>query len=156
MGKKNIKVIFCLAITVIVLLSAWFGMAGINKTIDKTVCVEVFEDNDGTYKSSSITVSGHLKKTLFPSECSFVGTFAIECYEPSCPDGVEAKIEWFDEGYQDITFFYAGDFSHFDVEKIEIDEQMDNMMIVLSNGTIIATNGYYIPGSIWMQYKNNH
>ena len=26
-------------------------------------------------------------------------------YEKSCRDGVETKLEWFDEGYQDIGFF---------------------------------------------------
>ena len=154
MKKKRIQIILGLVIVLISLLALWIGVIGINKTIDKSISVDVYEDNDGTYKSSTVTISGNLKKTFFPRKCSFVGTFAIDCYELSCREGVEARIEWFDEDYQDLTFFYAGDFSRFDVGKIEIDERMDHMMIILNNGTIIATNGYYIPGSVWMQYKS--
>ena len=51
------------------------------------------------------------------------------------------------------SIFYAGDVSRFDVEMIEIDEQMSDTMIVLNNGTIIATENHYIPGNIWTQYQ---
>lgn len=78
----------------------------------------------------------------------------MKYYEPSCRDGVEAKIEWHSNDYQDITFFYAGDFSRFDVEMIDIDEEMNSMMIILKDGIIITSPNYYIPAKIWEQYKN--
>ena len=150
--NKRIKVVLTIFVGAILLIVLGCAV-GIAQTIDKTVNVRVYENNDGSYKNSSVTLLGNLKKTFIPSRCSFVGTFAIECYERSCRDGVEAKIDWIDEDLQRITFFYAGDFSHFDVELIEIDEQMSDMMIVLNDGTIIATENHYIPGSIWMRYQ---
>ena len=77
----------------------------------------------------------------------------MESYQPSCREGVEAKIEWFDD-YQDIIFFREGDFTRLDVELIEIDEQMESIMVVFRDGTIIATPDHYIPGEIWMQYQS--
>ena len=151
--KKNLVKVALTVSVIAIIFVVWNHAVGINKTIDKTVSVQVYEDNDGSYKNTSVTIAGNLKKTLIPSQCSCVGTFAIECYERSCRDGVEAKIEWIDDDLQNITFFYAGDFSHFDVEMIEIDEQMSDMMIILNDGTIIATKNHYIPGDIWMQYQ---
>lgn len=148
--KKQIKTILVISI-VAVLLAAWGGVVGINKTIDKTVSVRVFENNDGTHKQSSVGISGNLKKALF-SNNSFVGSFAIEYCEPTCRDGVEAKISWQDD-YQNIVFYNAGDFTRFDIALIEIDENMEEMMIVFNDGTIIATENRYIPGEIWMRYQ---
>ena len=78
----------------------------------------------------------------------------MENYEPSCRDGVEAKIEWLDNDYQSIGFYHAGNFSLLDVNMIDIDEEMDTMMIAFNNGTIIKTQDYYIPISVWKQYKD--
>ena len=123
---------------------------GINKTIEKTIPLEVYEDNDWTLdKDTSVTIKGNFKKALFSS--SFIGTFAIEYYEPSCREGAEAKIEWHDN-YQSVSYFYAGDFVTPDI-KIDIDEDMQSMMIVLNNKTIIKSLDYYIPTEIWKQYK---
>ena len=130
---------------------AWLNIYGINKTIDETISVDVYEDNDWSYVTSSITISGNLRKTLFST--SYVGIFAIDYYELSCREGVEAKIEW-DNGYSDILFYYAGNFSRFDIEKIDIDQDMHRMMIVFNDGIIITTPNYYIPTSIWNQYKS--
>ena len=94
---------------------------------------------------------GNLKKTLFST--SFVGTFAIECYEPSCRDGVEAKIEWDDPDCPLITFFYAGNFSQLDVQTIDIDKDMSSMMVVLKDGTLIASENYYIPTETLYYHK---
>ena len=103
----------------------------------------VYEDNGTTYAPSSITISGTLKKTW--SSTSFVGTFAMESYEPSCRDGVEAKINWGDNEYPILTFFYAGNFSQLDVKSIDIDKDMDRMMVTLNDGTIIASENYFVP-----------
>lgn len=133
------------------LVFAWLGTYGINRTIEKTISVDVYGDNDWSYATSFITISGNLKRTLFST--SFVGTFAMECYKPSCRDGVEAKIKWQDKDCQSITFFYAGAFSRLDVEMLQIDREMERIMVILKDGTIITSPNYYIPTAIWKQYK---
>lgn len=104
--------------------------------------MDVYEGDDWSAITSSIKISGNLKKTLFST--SFVGTFAIDYYELSCRDGVEAKIDW-QGGYQNLQFYYAGNFSSFDVKMIDVNEDMNQMMIVLKDGTIITSPDYYIP-----------
>lgn len=137
--RKTALILLVAVLCAIVLL----GIRGTRKTIDKTVPAKVCEDNRTTYTPSSITISGTLKKTW--SSTSFVGTFAMESYEPSCKDGAEAKINWVDNEYPILTFFYAGDFSPLDVESIDIDKDMDRMMVTLNDGTIIASENYFVP-----------
>ena len=138
--KRKTALILLLAILCAIVL---LGIRGTRKTIDKAVPTRVYEDNSTTYAPSSITISGTLKKTW--SSTSFVGTFAMDGYEPSCRDGVEAKINWGDNEYPILTFFYAGDFSQLDVKRIDIDKDMDRMMVTLNGGTIIASENYYVP-----------
>ena len=138
--KRKTALILLLAILCAIVL---LGIRGTRKTIDKTVPAKVCEDNRTTYTPSFITISGTLKKTW--SSTSFVGTFAIDCYEPSCRDGVEARIKWVDNEYPILTFFYAGDFSQLDVESIDIDKDMNRMMVTLNDGTIIASENYFVP-----------
>ena len=142
MNRKKGKTAFVLLAAVLCAIIL-FGIRGTRKTIDKTVPVRVYEDNSTTYTPSSITISGTLRKTW--SSTSFVGTFAMESYEPSCKDGAEAKINWVDNEYPILTFFYAGDFSPLDVESIDIDKDMDRMMVTLNDGTIIASENYFVP-----------
>ena len=85
--KRKPALILLLAILCAIVL---LGIRGTRKTIDKTVPARVYEDNSTTYAPSSITISGTLKKAW--SSTSFVGTFPMESYEPSCKDGAEAKI----------------------------------------------------------------
>ena len=149
MKNNQIKRILLFVFVVLVFIIAWLSIHGFNKTVEKTVPLEVYEDNDWTPdKDSSVTIKGNLRKTLFSS--SFVGTFAIEYYEPSCREDTEAKIEWHD-GYQLISYYYAGN-SSADLT-IEIDEDMQNMMIILNDKTIVKSLDYYIPTEIWKQYK---
>ena len=136
---KTALILLAAVLCAIVLL----GIRGTRKTIGKTVPAKVCEDNSTTYAPSSITISGTLKKAW--SSTSFVGTFAMESYEPSCKDGAEAKINWADNEYPILTFFYAGDFSPLDVESIDIDKDMDRMMVTLNDGTIIASENYFVP-----------
>ena len=138
--KGKTALILLLAILCAIIL---LGIRGTQKTIDKTVPTRVCEDNGTTYAPSSITISGTLKKTW--SSTSFVGTFAMDGYEPSCRDGVEAKINWGDNEYPILTFFYAGNFSQLDVKSIDIDKDMDRMMVTLNDGTIIASENYFVP-----------
>ena len=142
MNRKKRKTALILLVAVLCAI-VLLGIRGTRKTIDKTVPAKVCEDNRTTYTPSSITISGTLKKTW--SSTSFVGTFAMESYEPSCRDGAEAKINWVDNEYPILTFFYAGDFSPLDVESIDIDKDMDRMMVTLNDGTIIASENYYAP-----------
>ena len=142
MNRKKRKTAFVLLAAVLCTI-VLFGICGTRKTIDKTVPARVYEDNGMTYAPSSITISGTLKKTW--SSTSFVGTFAMESYEPSCRDGAEAKINWGDNEYPILTFFYAGDFSQLDVKSIDIDKDMDRMMVTLNDGTIIASENYFVP-----------
>ena len=138
--KGKTALILLLAILCAIIL---LGIRGTQKTIDKTVPTRVCEDNGTTYAPSSITISGTLKKTW--SSTSFVGTFAMDGYEPSCRDGVEARINWGDNEYPILTFFYAGNFSQLDVKSIDIDKDMDRMMVTLNDGTIIVSENYYVP-----------
>ena len=138
--KRKTAFVFLTAVLCAIIL---FGIRGTRKTIDKTVPARVCEDNRTTYAPSSITISGTLKKTW--SSTSFVGTFAMDGYEPSCRDGVEAKINWVDNEYPILTFFYAGNFSQLDVKSIDIDKDMDRMMVTLNDGTIIVSENYYVP-----------
>lgn len=142
MNRKKRKPALILLVAVLCAI-VLLGIRGTRKTIDKTVPVRVYEDNRTTYVPSSITISGTLKKAW--SSTSFVGTFAMESYEPSCKDGAEAKINWVDNEYPILTFFYAGDFSPLDVESIDIDKDMDRMMVTLNDGTIIASENYFVP-----------
>ena len=89
MNRKKRKTALILLVAVLCAI-VLLGIRGTRKTIDKTVPARVYEDNGTTYAPSSITISGTLRKTW--SSTSFVGTFAMESYEPSCRDGVEAKI----------------------------------------------------------------
>ena len=138
--KGKTALILLLAILCAIVL---LGIRGTRKTIDKTVPAKLCEDNLTTYTPSSITISGTLKKTW--SSTSFVGTFAMDGYEPSCRDGGEAKINWGDNEYPILTFFYAGNFSQLDVKSIDIDKDMDRMMVTLNDGTIIVSENYYVP-----------
>ena len=122
MNRKKRKTAFVLLAAVLCAIIL-LGIRGTRKTIDKTVPAKLCEDNRTTYTPSSITISGTLKKTW--SSTSFVGTFAMDGYEPSCRDGVEAKINWGDNEYPILTFFYAGNFSQLDVKSIDIDKDMD-------------------------------
>ena len=142
MNRKKRKTALILLVAVLCAI-VLLGIRGTRKTIDKAVPTRVCEDNRMTYTPSSITISGTLKKTW--SSTSFVGTFAMDGYEPSCRDGVEARINWGDNEYPILTFFYAGNFSQLDVKSIDIDKDMDRMMLTLNDGTIIASENYFVP-----------
>lgn len=149
MKSNQIKRILLSIFIVLIFVIVWLSIHGINKTVEKTVSLEVYEDNDWIPdKDSSVTIKGNFRKTLFSS--SFVGTFAIEYYESSCREGTEAKIEWHD-GYQLISYYHEGN-SSADLT-INIDEDMRNMMIVLNDKTIITSLDYDIPTEIWKHYK---
>jgi hypothetical protein len=124
---------------------------GIQKTIDKTIYADVYVDSDFLADATSaITISGKLTRTLFATK--YVGTFAIEYLEPSCQAGVEATIEWTNSGYPDITFYNAGNVLDLGIQLMDVNKELQSMMIILDDGTII-TELYYVPTRIWKQYK---
>ena len=79
---------------------------------------------------------------------SFVGRFAIDAVEPTCREGVEARIRWdaMWAGAQDILFYWAGEFLSLGLERmLYITENMESFGLKLEDGTIIATDEYYVP-----------
>jgi len=158
MNSRKIKLTALSVAAALLLVFLWFGVHGVTKTIDKTLPLDVFSNEDNPDHQitgrSSVTIQGKVKRTLFPSARSFVGTFAVEAYERSCREGTEAKIEWLDgkweSGSQNITFYQAGNFSQLEVQMIEIDEEMEHLMLLFQDGTVITTPDYYVRGEIWM------
>lgn len=151
MAASKTRLLFISVIGVLLFIGLWLSTYGINKAVDKTISVDVYENDGRSNITSSIKISGNLKKTLFST--SFVGTFAMDYYEPSCREGVEAKIDWHGNDYQTISFCYAGDFSHLDVQMIDIDKDMNRMTVVLKDGTIITN--YYMLSAIRRKYKES-
>jgi len=158
MNSRKIKLTVLSIAAALLLVFLWFGVHSVTKTIDKTLPLDVFSNEDNPDHQitghSSVTIQGRVKRTLFPSARSFVGTFAVEAYERSCREGTEAKIEWFDGKWepdsQNITFYQAGNFSQLEVQMIEIDEEMEHLMLLFQDGTVITTPDYYVRGEIWM------
>ena len=138
--KRKTALILLLAILCAIVL---LGIRGTRKTIDKTVPARVYEDSSTTYAPSSITISGTLRKTW--SSTDFVGTFAMDGYEPSCRDGVEAKINWGDNEYPILTFSCATTFSQLDVKSTDIDKDMARLMFPRNDGTTTASKNSYAP-----------
>lgn len=112
-----------------------------HKKIDQTVPATVFV-NDTAVSETVIEINGDQRLHLQSSELTltYVGSFEIEYYERSCRPGTKAKIKWLDDEVQYITFFQGGNSSFLDIEKIIIDEQMSEIAVALSDGTIIATS----------------
>ena len=124
----------------LVLLGTIFGYAkSLQKTVEKTVEANIYIDGklDG---KTSIKISGSQKDAFGSSESKYVGTFAIGCYEKSCREGVEAKITWIDEEMQQISFYDGGRISFFGIKDIVIDKQMNEILIVFEDGSVVATS----------------
>lgn len=124
----------------LVLLGTTFGYGkSLQKTVEKTVEANIYIDGklDG---KTSIKISGSQKDEFGSSESKYVGTFAIGYYEKSCREGVEAKITWIDEEMQQISFYDGGRISFFDIKDIVIDKQMNKILIVFEDGSIVATS----------------
>ncbi len=162
MNGKKIKLTAISIAAVLLLVFLWFGIHGITKPIDKTLPLDVFSNENNPDHQitgrSSVTIQGEIKRALFSSARSFVGTFAVEAYEPSCREGMEAGIRWYgddwESGHQNITFHQANNFSRLDVLKIEIDEEMEHLMLLFQDGTVVTTPDYYVKGEIWIGFPD--
>lgn len=64
MKNKHVKLFF-LVVGVLILIVVWLSTYGINKTIDRTINADVYEDDNWSSIASSIEISGNLKKHYF-------------------------------------------------------------------------------------------
>lgn len=106
--------------------------------INKELEAVVYTVNQEEYETS-IVIDGSIKKELFTEEASFAGYFKIESYPKSYYAGTTAKIDWHSDVAQNIRFMCAGTISSLDIDRVEIDRTMDNIKIILRDGTIIST-----------------
>ena len=95
---------------------------------------------------TTVTIDG--TRTIL-GDRSFVGRFAIDAVEPTCREGVEARIRWDAmgvEGWQDILYCRSGEFLTLGLDRmLYITENMQSFGLKLENGTIIATDPAYVP-----------
>lgn len=94
---------------------------------------------------TAVTIDGTVR---ILGDRSFVGRFAIDAVEPTCREGVEARIRWdaMWEGSQDILFYRAGDFLSLSVERmLYMTGGMQSFGLRMEDGTIIATDESYVP-----------
>lgn len=98
--------------------------------------------------ATSIVIDGSIKKELFTEEASFVGYFKINCYPKSYYAGTTARIDWHSDVAQNIRFMCAGTISSLDIDSVEIDRTMDNIKIILRDGTIISTKKEDAPSEL--------
>ena len=137
--KKRIII----ASALVVLLSSAFMLRQLwPLPVEQTLPACVYE-NGNVIEYTSVTVSGTIKKRLLSSEQTqtYVGILEIACLEKSCREGAEAKIVWYSHDCQLMNWYYMGDFytseSFLDISKIEIDEQMKDIRVFLSDGRLI-------------------
>lgn len=115
--------------------------------INKELEAVVYTVNQEEYETS-IVIDGSIKKELFTEEASFAGYFKIESYPKSYYAGTTAKIDWHSDVAQNIRFMCAGTISSLDIDRVEIDRTMDNIKIILRDGTIISTKKEDAPSEL--------
>ena len=94
---------------------------------------------------TTITIDGTIQ---ILGERSYVGRFAVGAVGATCREYVQARIRWDTmwDGAQDILFYRAGDFLSLGVERLlYITEDMRSLGLKLEDGTIIATDAFYVP-----------
>ena len=96
---------------------------------------------DGGEVTTRILIDGEKSEDLFTEEAEYTGIFRIDWYEPSCREGTDTRIVWYDDQAQSIHFMQMGTISNLEIENISINKTMDNIEIVLLDGTIISTDG---------------
>ena len=115
--------------------------------INKELEAMVYTVNQEEYETS-IVIDGSIKKELFTEEASFVGYFKIESYPKSYYAGTTAKIDWHSDVAQNIRFMCAGTISTLYIDRVEIDRTMDNIKIILRDGTIVSTKKEDAPNEL--------
>ena len=115
------------------------------RPVSLTVSATVYTPEGEPEGETTVEIDG--ERTVLGDK-SFVGRFAINAVEPTCREGVTARIRWdaMWAGAQDILFCRAGEFLSLGVERmLYITESMESFGLQLEDGTIIATDHYYVP-----------
>ncbi len=115
------------------------------RSVSLEVAAAVYVDGE-PLGETTVTVEGERK---IIGEKSFVGRFAIGCVEATCREGMSAQIRWDAmeaEGFQDILYSRRGEFLTLGVERLlYISENMRSFGLRLEDGTVIATDDFYVP-----------
>lgn len=136
MAIKKKQVLIIIGICVVFFATVFVLQRPIS--IKKEIEAMVYDVNGGEVETT-ILIDGEISKKLFTEAAKYTGDFQIEWYEPSCREGTDTKIEWYDNQAQSIGFMYNGSSSVLDIKSIAINKTMDNIEIVLLDGTIIST-----------------
>ena len=116
------------------------------RPVSLEVTATVYTAEGDPVGETTVTIDG--TRTIL-GDRSFVGRFAIDAVEPTCREGVEARIRWDAmgvEGWQDILYCRSGEFLTLGLDRmLYITENMQSFGLKLENGTIIATDPAYVP-----------
>lgn len=105
----------------------------------------VYDQEGEAVGETTVSIDGTVQ---ILGERSYVGRFAIDCVEPTCREDTTARIRWdaMWPGAQDILFSRPGEFLALGVERmLYITESMESFGCKLEDGTIIATDEFYVP-----------
>ena len=115
------------------------------RPVSLTVNAAVYTAEGEPAGETTVTMEG---KRRILGNPSFVGRFAIDAVEATCRENATAQIRWDSmwDGAQDILYYQAGSFLSLGVERmLYITENMESFGLKLEDGTLIATDPYYVP-----------
>lgn len=118
------------------------------RPVSLTVTAAVYNPEGEMTGETAVTIDGTRTIWTLDGSDSFVGRFAIDAVEPTCREGVEARIRWdaMWTGAQDIQYYRPGEFCSLGVERmLYITEDLQSFGLKLEDGTIIATYPAYVP-----------
>ena len=114
------------------------------RKVEMEVPIGVYADGQKV-SESTVTIRGK-QNTI--TGLSFVGQFAVACVERTCREGVTARIQWDDDapGMKTIAYWsYGGSWESGIARQLYISDDMRSFAMKLDDGTIIATDAYYVP-----------
>lgn len=121
------------------------SMGAFLRDVSLEVPVGIYVDGELTGEST-VSIEGQVQVV---GRRTYVGRFAIDCVDATCREGVRARIRWDameTSGWQDILFHRSGEFLSLGVEQmLYITEEMQSFGLKLEDGTIIATDPFYVP-----------
>ena len=115
------------------------------RPVSLTVTAAVYTPEGEPAGETTVIIDGERRILGKPS---FVGRFAMDAVEATCREGATAQIRWdaMWDGAQDIHYYRAGSFLSLGVERmLYITENMESFGLKLEDGTLIATDPYYVP-----------
>ena len=112
-----------------------------NQNIKHEVSANIYENGSITDKTT-ILIDGEKSNYLFHNDESFSGKFHILSYEKTGREDTKAGIEWGDEqNIQRLLYYQNATFPDMDViSTILINEEMTQLALMLTDGTVIATS----------------